>query len=111
MGRLRFACFLTFAACASPAVAADKEICAQSRSAIDAAATRTLKQGSPGILVQAAERGRPLFVRAYGQADAWMTRSVESTMTADDDRTDSTVSAPGGISATGSGSSLLRRSL
>ena len=40
---------------------------------------------------------------ATAGADAWSTRSAESTITADDDRTESTGSAPGGISATGSG--------
>lgn len=62
-----------FSAC-SPAEAAPREpaaprLCKAAVQAIDQAAAKTLRQGSPGMIIEVAQHGELLFSGAYGHAD------------------------------------------
>ena len=56
-----------------PAVVAAQErpakLCAHAIQAIEAAAAKTMRQGSPGVIIEVARNGELLFSGAYGQAD------------------------------------------
>jgi CubicO group peptidase (beta-lactamase class C family) len=56
---------LPAAASAAPSPA----LCEATVQAIDAAAARTLRQGSPGMIIEVARHGELLFSGTYGQAD------------------------------------------
>jgi len=58
-------------AAVQPAAAAQAPatLCPAAIQAIDAAAARTLADGSPGMAVAIARDGQPVFQRGYGMAD------------------------------------------
>lgn len=77
-----FSCLASLLIAAAPLAAAaapDAEIllCDSATRAIDAAATATLAQGSPGMIVEIAQGGRTLFSRSYGLADLEQETPVE----------------------------------
>lgn len=53
----------------TPAVAEPERLCPAAVTAIDVSVAKTMAQGSPGMMVAIARRGRPVLVKGYGLAD------------------------------------------